>query len=67
MRMLNAACQKKEIINFDLYLYINLDKSRGLLKRISSSSSSSIQHSISRDRVIWQPSIQACVLVTSSQ
>ncbi len=41
---------------------MNLDKSNGLLKRIAS-----IQHSISRDRVIWQPSIKACVLVTSNE
>ncbi len=53
--------KKKESILIDaIYIYMNLDKSSGLLKRIAS-----IQHSISRDRVIWQPSIKACVLVTS--
>jgi hypothetical protein len=43
-------------------IYRSLKKSRGLLNRVDS-----IQHSISRDQIIWQPSIQACVLVTSSK
>ncbi len=59
---MNHACQK---INNEFLIYalrMNLDKSRGLLKRISS-----IQYAISYDRVIWQPSIKAGVLVTSSE
>ena len=40
---------------------MSLEKSKGLIK------GDFIQHSISRDQAIWQSSIKACVLVTSSE